>query len=871
MLTDSSDSDDDDARRSSFVRKQYHSRLREPGDTASCAVARGDSTRRLLDRLTGRTGTALPRRSPEGRHGGRGDRRGGSDSDSDSDKEAAATRPSKRPRPSRSGNGDETEDRNTRSGAGNFKGGVGDSGDRDRDRDGGWPKLKRSQIKFDSGTNANPVTLSDKLGWQIPGRLSRHLAPYQVRGVEWIAKRLELNLGCILNDSMGLGKTIQTSVLVAAIMGKTARREDEDVVRARQRAVINASHAKQGSKDSEVDRDKFPYPVLVVCPRAVHKQWQDELQAWGCFLIMSVSANRQDEADLVKDIARGLPEVLLMTYDEVQKHIDSLRSASWSCIVLDECHILKNAGTSRFQAIQKIQCTRKVGLTGTALQNNMRELYNLVLLVRPNSIGEWAAFREFYVKPINEGLKASAQRPAKDLGRERSAQLVRMLRKIILRRDKSELKASMPRKISSVVFCQMSDIQAQAYKRVLELEETVLLRRKDEPCNCGRDKPRGKCCHSTAPDGPLWQLYHPEGMPCPRCPSCLVLPIVTILTKIANHPRLLTENSSALYKGGSGAGKQDDRASAGAGVPFGNALRDALSQEEGLTGVDADAGSVSGKREGGNGENGEGKASSQWAREALLRKILGQHFELVLSNTLRDASDSRLSGKLRVLGKKLQSWTSRRQRSNKVLIFSQSTRMLDILGSFCQAQAVRHARYDGEMSRTRREEALQRFNDKPEIQVLLISTRAGGLGLNLTVANKVVIFDPMWNPTFDRQAQDRAYRMGQERDVTVLRLFSRHTLEHRIFESQERKQKLSETVQRSARANVALDVAKPSSGATVENELPKWFEWVDDLGVAQDGDAEELDVHEQEQQPGLEHDGKGKEDDRGDSQGSIAA
>lgn len=86
-------------------------------------------------------------------------------------------------------------------------------------------------------------------------------------------------------------------------------------------------------------------------------------------------------------------------------------------------------------------------------------------------------------------------------------------------------------------------------------------------------------------------------------------------------------------------------------------------------------------------------------------------------------------------------------------------------------------RLDGSTQTKKRQSLIDKFQEDDEIFLFLISTKAGGMGLNLTAANKVIIFDVDWNPSLDEQAQDRAYRIGQERDVEVIRLISKGTID----------------------------------------------------------------------------------------------
>ncbi|KAK3075137.1 hypothetical protein LTR53_001821 [Teratosphaeriaceae sp. CCFEE 6253] len=143
-------------------------------------------------------------------------------------------------------------------------------------------------------------------------------------------------------------------------------------------------------------------------------------------------------------------------------------------------------------------------------------------------------------------------------------------------------------------------------------------------------------------------------------------------------------------------------------------------------------------------------------------------------------------GKWRVLKKLLKLWHSN---GDKVLVFSHSVRLLRMLNLLFKATTAYNVSYlDGSLSYADRAAAVDEYNSDAGQFVFLISTRAGGVGLNITSANKVVVVDPNWNPAYDLQAQDRAYRIGQTRDVEVFRLVSKGTIEEIVYARQIYKQ-----------------------------------------------------------------------------------
>ncbi|KAL0952740.1 hypothetical protein HGRIS_006971 [Hohenbuehelia grisea] len=143
-------------------------------------------------------------------------------------------------------------------------------------------------------------------------------------------------------------------------------------------------------------------------------------------------------------------------------------------------------------------------------------------------------------------------------------------------------------------------------------------------------------------------------------------------------------------------------------------------------------------------------------------------------------------GKWAVLETLLTQW--RKDPTNKVLIFTKSVKLLEMLEFHLQTRSFGFLKLEGQTKQKDRMAIIDQFHDDPEVFIFLISTLAGGTGLNLTGANKVVVFDPNWNPAHDLQAMDRAYRFGQTRDVSVYRLLGAGSVEELIYARQLYKQ-----------------------------------------------------------------------------------
>eukprot|EP01090_Pellita_catalonica_P022131 TRINITY_DN8482_c0_g1_i1.p2 TRINITY_DN8482_c0_g1~~TRINITY_DN8482_c0_g1_i1.p2 ORF type:complete len:226 (-),score=30.65 TRINITY_DN8482_c0_g1_i1:110-787(-) len=149
------------------------------------------------------------------------------------------------------------------------------------------------------------------------------------------------------------------------------------------------------------------------------------------------------------------------------------------------------------------------------------------------------------------------------------------------------------------------------------------------------------------------------------------------------------------------------------------------------------------------------------------------------------------SGKLQVLDELL---SKLKKEGHRVLCYSQMTKMIDILEEFMAYRNYKFIRLDGSSSLGDRRDMVHDFQTNPEIFVFLLSTRAGGLGINLTSADTVIFYDSDWNPTNDAQAMDRTHRIGQTKQVTVYRLITSHSVEQRVLKRAQQKHMIQSLV-----------------------------------------------------------------------------
>jgi DNA helicase INO80 len=152
----------------------------------------------------------------------------------------------------------------------------------------------------------------------------------------------------------------------------------------------------------------------------------------------------------------------------------------------------------------------------------------------------------------------------------------------------------------------------------------------------------------------------------------------------------------------------------------------------------------------------------------------GRYTHIEVPSMQRFVTDSGKLAKLDALLKELK------QGNHRVLLYFQMTRMIDLMEEYLTYRSYKYCRLDGSTKLEDRRDTVSDFQKDDSIFIFLLSTRAGGLGINLTAADTVIFYDSDWNPTIDSQAMDRAHRLGQTRQVTVYRLITRGTIEERI-------------------------------------------------------------------------------------------
>ncbi|XP_070315607.1 DNA excision repair protein ERCC-6-like 2 isoform X7 [Odocoileus virginianus] len=553
--------------------------------------------------------------------------------------------------------------------------------------------------KFPS--SAVPFQLSEN-GDSIPYTINRYLRDYQREGAQFLHGHFIRGRGCILGDDMGLGKTVQVISFLAAVLGKKGTREDIE-------NNMPEFLLRNMKKDPPCTAKKM---FLIVAPLSVLYNWKDELDTWGYFRVTILHGNKKDN-ELIR-VKQRKCEIALTTYETLRLCLDELNSLEWSAIIVDEVHRIKNPKARVTEIMKALKCNVRIGLTGTILQNNMKELWCVMDWAVPGLLGSRIHFKKQFSDPVEHGQRHTATKRELATGRKAMKRLARKMSGWFLRRTKTLIKDQLPKKEDRMVYCSLTDFQKAVYQTVLETEDVSLILQSSEPCTCSSGQKRRNCCYKTNSQG--------------ETVKTLYFSYLAVLQKVANHVALLQT------------------------------------------------------------------ASTSKQQETLIKRICDQVFSRFpdFVQKSKDAafetlSDPKYSGKMKVLQQLLNHC---RKNKDKVLLFSFSTKLLDVLQQYCMASGLDYRRLDGSTKSEERIKIVKEFNSTQDVNICLVSTMAGGLGLNFVGANVVVLFDPTWNPANDLQAIDRAYRIGQCRDVKVLRLISLGTVEEIMYLRQVYKQQL---------------------------------------------------------------------------------
>lgn len=533
---------------------------------------------------------------------------------------------------------------------------------------------------------------------------SCQLKGYQQVGINWLTLLYKKHFSCILADEMGLGKTIEVIAFLA--------------------------HLKEIGSEG---------PHLIVVPASTLENWLREFQKFAPSLdVRPYYGTQVERVELREELSEDPDyDVLVTTYSMAtgNKYDQGfLRARSFNVIVYDEGHMLKNSTSTRYKKLMRLRAQFRLLLTGTPLQNNLKELISLLSFILPQVFNEKKSeLEELFdqrtsTNASNDKMSEEDKKLNPLLSQQAITRARTMMTPFVLRRTKDQVMKYLPAKHSHIVYCDFTPAQKWLYDDAVTLARYRIKegrRRRNLSADVVHKLPK----------------LEPAGN------------YIMSLRKACLHPMLFRY----LYT--------DD------------VLR------------------VMARKIMRNPEYYD--ANEQYIYEDM---TVMTDFELnqLTHNYPKQLGDYSLptgfylhSGKITKL---VELVTQMMQRKEKVLVFSLFTQLLDILEKVLSFKKIKFVRLDGATSVNERQNIIDTFTDDKTIPVFLLSTKAGGFGINLIAATNVIIYDLSFNPHDDKQAEDRAHRVGQTKEVNVYRLICKNTIEENILKVAYNKLELDNTM-----------------------------------------------------------------------------
>ena len=660
----------------------------------------------------------------------------------------------------------------------------------------------------------------------VPSLIRANLREYQHIGMEWLAALHERNLNGILADEMGLGKTLQTISLLAHLAEHKGIWGPHLII-VPTSVMINW----------EIEFKKFLPGFKVMVYFGSPKERREKRVGWA-----------KDEL---------IFNVCICSYALVLQDALVFRKKNWHYLILDEAHQIKNFKSLRWQNLLTFKTERRLLLTGTPLQNDLIELWSLLHFLMPKIFTSHLEFQQWFSDPLSKAIEHSKlDEHGRLINRLHSLIrpfLLRRLKKDVETQMPSKYEHVIPVALSrrqQVLYDEF--LSHRETRQLLKQGKDYLglmnvlmqLRKVCNHPNLLEPRPvrspfvmalnevvavpssrRFESLVDLPARRPFWFIEISEGKyECHRASQLAIRSsaeslgreIRPILHQIfSNQAKVDSGNAESYLENPYIKERSTRRSKKGSRV-----LTPSSNYSGPLLGRDgiAIAETMFVYREETLGKDLVKSAKDRledcwnvWSQfmTYTLSVITSPamiacgdvckeywdlvHFPDIQRRCLRP--DRRFlewdCGKFRLLHSLLGRL---RAENHKVILFTQMSKMLDVIEAFANLCGFTYVRLDGGTKVTDRQLKVDRFNRDKKLFLFISSTRAGGVGINLTGADTVVFFDSDWNPAMDRQAMDRCHRIGQVKDVHVYRLVSEKTIEENIFVKQLQKRQLDHVV-----------------------------------------------------------------------------
>ena len=598
---------------------------------------------------------------------------------------------------------------------------------------------------------------------------------YQLEGLDWLTSLYENGLNGILADEMGLGKTIQTIAFIAFL---------------REKGVHG--------------------PFLIAAPLSTTSNWVAEFRKWTPMIPVVLYHGSKPEREELRHTRLRNPSsadfpVVCTSYEICMNDRKHLAHFGWKFIIIDEGHRIKNLNCRLIRELQSYQSANRLLITGTPLQNNLTELWSLLHFLMPSIFDKLEAFEAWFDFSALKEKNGHEQLLSEDRKKTLVASLHAILKPFLLRRVKADVETALPKKREYVLYAPLTQTQRELYQHILDGDCRAYL--------------ENKVVEHLSRPGPA-DSGHRRGAK-RKLANGVATPQKSAKLSRTSTPATTGSTRSRKAKRNQGYEEVSD-------VQYFKKLEQPPSSSPAPK-----------RRESENEEDREratilALAKREIAQKKLqnpvmqLRQCCNSPHNFFYPFELDDHSpvDETLvteSGKMLLLDRLLPPLLSH---GHKVLIFSQFQTQLDLLETYCTTlRGWPVCRIDGSVSQPDRHEQILAFNapasSSPSAAagspaIFLLSTRAGGQGINLAAADTVLLFDSDWNPQQDLQAQDRAHRIGQTRPVIVYRLATPGTVEQLLLDKADAKRRLEKLVIQKRRFR---DPAAAADGAADFAEL----------------------------------------------------
>lgn len=600
--------------------------------------------------------------------------------------------------------------------------------------------LKSQKKEPEKPSSATPDHNSTKQPKYIIGTMK----DYQLDGLHWLTTLYENGLNGILADEMGLGKTLQCIAFLAFLL-------------------------EQGISG----------PFLVTVPLSTLTNWTQEFKKFAPGIKVFRYAGDKPTRELfdLNDLIRNQKfSVIITSYEISIKDFNKFNSINWNYLIVDEGHRLKNSNCVLVRFLKQLPVSNRLLITGTPLQNNLTELWSLLNFILPDIFSDLNFFQQWFnfddLTKFDDDDEETRNLIKGNIQENLIKNLHTILKPFILRRLKIDVIKNLPNKKEYLIHIPLTPLQRKIYSDTIDRKlpaslmecymkqyvrinlssqfkseddyKLVDLILKNGPKSAAKPEQKRKRKYKEADSDDDFDNTSEVTEADVLTPNYDLL-ISKTLKKKLNKLEMQTQLLELLY---AKIHKEIRHMS----------LQNMMMQLRNIC-----------------------NSPYIFYNPFLLEDDSDDFMDLLVTNSAKFQVLETLCSRLFAKG-------------HKVLIFSQFTKVLDLIHDWLEHKNIEVCRIDGSVSHESRDDEIKSFYQDGDKLVFLLSTRSGGLGINLVPADTVILFDNDWNPQMDLQAIDRVHRIGQTKPVKIFRFVIRNSIEEILISKSSNKRFLEKLI-----------------------------------------------------------------------------